>query len=204
MEGDFCWRLSFFRLSGIFDASIQTVAESDKQREKTHGNAIGTGTARSFKRSTIMTKQRLGLVAAFAVLGVAAVSGWMRKPSPAPASYSSNTEPTASPGTEIQSANGTTLTAPDTTVAYDQYGQPIGLWLSIILKISRQHCESGPMASAGEECYPARLGGPWKHARAKRSSMDPRMPECSGALGCTRLIVYAYCATDDCRVVGNC
>jgi hypothetical protein len=72
-----------------------------------------------------MTKQRLGLMAAFALLGVAAVSGWMRKPSPAPASYSANTEPVASPGTDIQS-NGTTLTAPDTTVAYDQYGQPIG------------------------------------------------------------------------------
>ena len=73
-----------------------------------------------------MTKQSLGLVAAFAVLGVAAVSGWVREPSPAPTSYSANTEPVAPSGTETQSANETTLPAPDTTVAYDQYGQPIG------------------------------------------------------------------------------
>jgi YD repeat-containing protein len=69
-----------------------------------------------------MTKQRLGLVAAFAVLGVAAVSGWVRKPSTAPASYSA----VAPPATETQSANGTTLPTGNTTVAYDQYGQPIG------------------------------------------------------------------------------
>jgi len=73
-----------------------------------------------------MTKQRLGLVAAFAVLGVAAVSGWVRKPSLAPVSYSANTEPVAAPGTDTQPANGTTLPAADTMVAYDQYGQPIG------------------------------------------------------------------------------
>jgi YD repeat-containing protein len=73
-----------------------------------------------------MTKERLGLVSAFAVLGVAAVSGWVRKPSLAPVSYSANTEPVAAPGTDTQPANGTTLPAADTTVAYDQYGQPIG------------------------------------------------------------------------------
>jgi len=73
-----------------------------------------------------MTKQKLGLVAAFAVLGVAAVSGWVRKPSPAPVSYSANTEPVAAPGTDTQSPDGTTPGA-DTTVAYDRYGQPIGL-----------------------------------------------------------------------------
>jgi hypothetical protein len=73
-----------------------------------------------------MTKQKLGLVAAFAVLGVAAVSGWVRKPSTAPASYSANTEPVALPGTDTRSANGTTLPAANATVAYDQYGQSIG------------------------------------------------------------------------------
>ena len=72
-----------------------------------------------------MTKQRLGLVAAFAVLGVAAVSGWVRKPSGTPTSYSANTEPVAPRGAD-QSANGTTLPAANATVAYDQYGQPIG------------------------------------------------------------------------------
>ena len=73
-----------------------------------------------------MTKQGLGLVAAFAVLGVAAVSGWVRNPSLAPVSYSANTEPVAAPGTDTQSANRTMLPAADTTVTYDQYGQPIG------------------------------------------------------------------------------
>ena len=73
-----------------------------------------------------MTKERLGLAAAFAVLGVAAVSGWVRKPSAAPTFYSANTEPVAPPGTDTQSANGTTLPAANATVAYDQYGQPIG------------------------------------------------------------------------------
>ena len=73
-----------------------------------------------------MTKRRLGLVAAFAVLGVAAVSGWVRKPSRAPAFYSANIEPVAASGTDTQSANETTLPAANATVAHDQYGQPIG------------------------------------------------------------------------------
>ena len=72
-----------------------------------------------------MTKERLGLAAAFAVLGVAAVSGWVHKPSAAPTSYSANTKPVAPPGTDTQSANGTTLPAPNATVVYDQYGQPV-------------------------------------------------------------------------------
>ena len=73
-----------------------------------------------------MTKERLGLAAAFAVLGVAAVSGWVRKPSRSPASYSLNIEPVAASGTDTQSANETTLPAANATVAHDQYGQPIG------------------------------------------------------------------------------
>jgi hypothetical protein len=75
----------------------------------------------------IMTgKQRLGLLAACAVLAVAAVTGWVRKPSLALTPNAVNTEPVAIPGTDAQGASRTALPAADGTVTYDQFGQPIG------------------------------------------------------------------------------
>lgn len=78
-------------------------------------------------KSMIMTvKQRLGLLAAFAVLGVAAVTGWVRKASLPPTPNAANAEPVAIPRTDAQGANLTTVPPADATVTYDQYGQPIG------------------------------------------------------------------------------
>jgi hypothetical protein len=62
------------------------------------------------------------LFGAIGLLAVAAVSGWVRKPAPAQASYGYNPEPVA-PAAAPGDANPGTAPV---TGAYDQYGQPAG------------------------------------------------------------------------------
>jgi hypothetical protein len=72
------------------------------------------------------SRSKLGLVAAFVVLAILAVAGWIRRPASAVASYAANPEPVVPSQTANPAVNQTGEPVPPEPTAYDQYGQPIG------------------------------------------------------------------------------
>lgn len=91
------------------------------------------------------SKLRLGLLAAFAALAIAAVGGWIRKPAPPVGSYAVNTEPVAPPVTNTQAAYNGGPGEPG-TAAYDQYGQPAGSGVGGEVGYYPNSITSGPCA----------------------------------------------------------